>query len=64
MQFRTDFYNAFNHTQFSDPGSGAFGSVGFVDVGDLAVPERDMITHANVNPRLIQFGVALLRSRL
>ncbi len=57
MQFRTDFYNAFNHTQFSDPGSGAFGSVGFVNVGN---PTTNQITHANVNPRLIQFGVHFL----
>lgn len=57
MQFRTDFYNAFNHPQFSDPGSGAFGSVGFVDVNN---PVANAITHTNVNPRLIQFGVHFL----
>jgi hypothetical protein len=54
MQFRTDFYNAFNHTQFSDPGSGAFGSVGFINVG---TPVADEISHDSVNPRLIQFGL-------
>jgi hypothetical protein len=56
VQFRSDFYNAFNHSQFSDPGSGAFGSVGFVDVGN---PVADTISHVNVNPRLIQFGLHL-----
>jgi hypothetical protein len=61
MQFRADFYNAFNHTQFSDPGSGAFGSAGFINVTPFADPGgspiNDEITHDNVNPRLIQFGV-------
>jgi hypothetical protein len=61
MQFRADFYNAFNHTQFSDPGSGAFGSAGFINVTPFAdtggSPINDEITHDNVNPRLIQFGV-------
>jgi hypothetical protein len=57
MQFRTDFYNAFNHPQFSDPGSGAFGSVGFVDVNN---PVANEILHTNVNPRLIQFGIHFL----
>jgi Carboxypeptidase regulatory-like domain len=54
MQFRTDFYNAFNHPQFSDPGGGAFGSIGFVNTVSTTADE---ITHTNVNPRLIQFGV-------
>jgi len=56
IQFRTDFYNAFNHTQFSDPGSGAFGSIGFVDVNNEA---NNTITHTSVNPRLVQFGLHL-----
>jgi hypothetical protein len=56
LQFQTDFYNAFNHTQFSDPGSGAFGSVGVIGIN---TPANDLITHASVNPRLIQFGVHL-----
>lgn len=54
MQFRTDFYNAFNHAQFADPGSGAFGSVGIINVGTAV---SDAITHTSVNPRLIQFGL-------
>jgi hypothetical protein len=56
VQFRTDFYNAFNHSQFSDPGSGSFGSLGFVNVG---TPIADTISHTSVNPRLIQFGLHL-----
>jgi hypothetical protein len=54
MQFRTDFYNAFNHPQFADPGGGSFGTVGFEDIDSLATVA---ITHTNVNPRLIQFGL-------
>ncbi len=54
VQFRADFYNAFNHSQFSDPGSGAFGSIGVIDVGSASA---DTISHVSVNPRLIQFGL-------
>jgi hypothetical protein len=61
MQFRADFYNAFNHPQFADPGAGAFGTIGFESVADLApgtnVPQYGDILHTNVNPRLIQFGL-------
>ena len=54
MQFRSDFYNAFNHPQFADPGGGGFGSVGFENI---ASPTYGQITHTSVNPRLIQFGL-------
>ena len=57
MQFRTDFYNAFNHPQFADPGGGSFGTIGFEDI---ASPSTVQILHTNVNPRLIQFGVHFL----
>jgi hypothetical protein len=59
MQFRTDFYNAFNHPQFADPGGLSFGNVGFEDIEatSLAGTEDVAIAHTNVNPRLIQFGV-------
>lgn len=62
VQFRTDFYNAFNHPQFSDPGSGAFGSIGFVNLGNPigSNPAGNQITHTNVNPRLIQFGLHVI----
>ena len=53
FQFRTDFYNAFNHPQFSDPGGSAYASSGFVNV---AQPSTINITETRVNPRLIQFG--------
>jgi len=54
MQFRADFYNAFNHPQFADPGGASFGTVGFENI---ASPSTVAITRTNVNPRLIQFGV-------
>ena len=54
MQFRSDFYNAFNHPQFADPGAGGFGGVGFENV---TAPNYGVISHLSVNPRLIQFGL-------
>jgi len=62
MQFRTDFYNAFNHPQFADPGGGSFGTIGFENVTStlLSQTEDVAIAHTNVNPRLIQFGVHFL----
>jgi hypothetical protein len=54
VQFRADFYNAFNHPQFADPGAGSFGNIGFENVTS---PTYGVITHTSVNPRLIQFGL-------
>ncbi|MGH9740139.1 MAG: carboxypeptidase regulatory-like domain-containing protein [Candidatus Acidiferrales bacterium] len=54
MQFRADFYNAFNHPQFSDPAGGGFATVGFEDIDSLSTSS---ITTTSVNPRLIQFGL-------
>jgi hypothetical protein len=54
MQFRSDFYNAFNHPQFADPGGGGFGTVGFENI---TTPTYGQVLHMSVNPRLIQFGV-------
>jgi len=57
MQFRTDFYNAFNHPQFADPGGSSFATTGFVNI---ASPSASNITVTNVNPRLIQFGLRFM----
>jgi hypothetical protein len=48
LQFRTDFFNAFNHPQFIDPNV------------DISVPTFGQITAASVNPRLIQFSLKYL----
>ena len=57
MQFRADFYNAFNHPQFAAPQGGNFGTVGFENVGNFGLPTGNQITATTVNPRLIQFGL-------
>ena len=48
MAFRVEFYNAFNHPQFANPGA-TFGTANF-----------GVITQTSVAPRLIQFGVKYL----
>ncbi len=59
LQFRSDFYNAFNHPQFSPPQGTNFGTVGFENVGNFGSPTGNFITATSVNPRLIQFGLHL-----
>ncbi len=46
LEFRTEFFNAFNHPQFSNPGN--------FDVTNAAFGK---ITSTSVNPRLIQFAL-------
>jgi hypothetical protein len=46
MVFRTEFYNAFNHTQFANPAT--------------TIQSGGLITATSVNPRLIQFGLKFL----
>jgi hypothetical protein len=48
LAFRAEFYNAFNHPQFSNPGT-TLGSATF-----------GVITQTSVAPRLIQFGLKYL----
>jgi hypothetical protein len=45
VQFRTDFFNAFNHPQFDIP-----------DV-EFTSPTFGQVTNTVVNPRVIQFGL-------
>jgi hypothetical protein len=46
LEFRTDFFNAFNHTQFSNPAS---------NVGSAST--FGVITTTSVGPRIIQFAL-------
>jgi len=46
VQFRAEFFNIFNHPQFSNPG-----------VLDVSQPNFGWITSTSVNPRLIQFAL-------
>jgi hypothetical protein len=48
LAFRVEFYNAFNHPQFANPGT-TYGTANF-----------GVITQSSVAPRLIQFGVKYL----
>jgi len=54
IQFRTEFFNAFNHTQFSNPnyGVGATYALPNVRAGNFG-----QITSTSVNPRVIQFAL-------
>ena len=45
LQFRTEFFNAFNHAQFNNPALNA------------SVSNLGQITSASVNPRLLQFAL-------
>jgi len=65
MQFRADFYNAFNHTEFADP-SGSNAAPTFIDVsshlpigtvGGEGTGTFGQILATDANPRLIQFGL-------
>jgi len=49
LQFRAEFYNAFNHPQFANPAVAANASASF-----------GKITQSSVAPRLIQFGLKYL----
>jgi hypothetical protein len=46
LQFRTEFFNTFNHPQFSNPA-----------VVDVSKSTFGQITSTSVNPRLVQFGL-------
>ena len=48
LAFRVEFYNTFNHPQFSNPGT-TFGTANF-----------GVVTQSSVAPRLIQFGIKYL----
>jgi hypothetical protein len=45
VEFRTEFFNAFNHPQFNNPNT------------NVSNPTFGRITGTSVNPRIIQFGL-------
>ncbi len=56
LTFRTEFYNAFNHTQFANPQSSSFPTLARGG-GNSVAPVQGIISATTVNPRLIQFGL-------
>ncbi len=60
LEFRTEFFNAFNTTQFSNPNTNA-GTVNFVGGNVVFSPSAafGLITGTSVSPRIIQFALKL-----
>ncbi|HMF56078.1 MAG TPA: carboxypeptidase regulatory-like domain-containing protein [Pyrinomonadaceae bacterium] len=55
LQLRSEFFNAFNHPQFNNPGTG----VTFLTNGTISNPTAFGVITAARNPRIIQFGLKL-----
>jgi outer membrane receptor protein involved in Fe transport len=56
LQFRAEFFNLFNHAQFSNPSSTS-GVAALINVGS---PTSGFISSTSVNPRIVQFGLKLI----
>jgi len=54
VQFRAEFFNAFNHPQFTNPNAGQ-GAI--FSLPDRASASFGQITSTSVNPRIIQFAL-------
>jgi len=54
LQFRAEFFNAFNHPQFTNPN---FGQGGIYGLPNFAAGTFGQITSTSVNPRIIQLAV-------
>jgi hypothetical protein len=54
LNFRAEFFNLFNHTQFATP-----NSTGSLGIPDFAAPGFGSIAATVNNPRLVQFGLKL-----
>jgi hypothetical protein len=59
MQFRADFYNAFNHPEFADPVS-ENTSPTLINVASANAGTFGVIDATIANPRLIQFGLKFI----
>jgi hypothetical protein len=57
VQFRAEFFNAFNHPQFTNPN---FGQGATYALPDVSSANFGQITSTSVNPRVIQFALKLL----
>jgi hypothetical protein len=53
IQFRAEFFNLFNHTQFNSPNTALFAS----PLPDVNSPNFGRLTSTSVNPRVIQLGL-------
>jgi hypothetical protein len=53
IQFRAEFFNLFNHTQFNAPNTALFAS----PLPDENSPNFGRLTSTSVNPRVIQLGL-------
>ena len=54
IQFRAEFFNAFNHPQFTNPN---FGQGGIYGLPNFAAGNFGQITSTSVNPRIVQFAL-------
>lgn len=65
LQFRAEFFNLFNHAQFSNPGA-AGQTVSLLNVNSYTIPgnlnsaSAARITSTSVNPRIIQLGLKFI----
>ncbi|HEX8187944.1 MAG TPA: carboxypeptidase regulatory-like domain-containing protein [Pyrinomonadaceae bacterium] len=55
LQFRTEFFNAFNHPQYNNPGTNAT----FAANGTISNPTTFGVITTSRNPRIIQFGLKM-----
>jgi len=55
IQFRSEFFNLFNHPQFAIPATA--GAAGFNQLLFPSSPNFGLITATSINPRLIQFAL-------
>ncbi len=54
LQFRAEFFNAFNHPQFTNPN---FGQGAIYGLPNFAAGNFGQITSTSVNPRVIQLAL-------
>jgi len=59
LEFRAEFFNAFNHPQFTDPSATNLIAGEVVSSAFVPLPSFGVITSTSVNPRLIQLALKL-----